>query len=50
MIKSNAFGVGVAAAVLTAHAPHAARSAAQAAAAKRRVAAATDASVDRSPT
>lgn len=50
---TNAFGVGVAAAVLaegrskaTSHAAHAAHAAVPAAAVKHRVAAATDASVD----
>ncbi len=45
MINGNAFGVGVAAAVLTAKTSHAARTAAPAAAGKHRVAATTDASV-----
>jgi hypothetical protein len=45
MINRNVFGVGVAAAVVTAHTPHAAHTAAPAAAGKHRVAPATDASV-----
>jgi hypothetical protein len=47
---TNAFGVGVAAAVLTAATSHAAHAAAPAAAVKHRVAAATDASVNRGHT
>ncbi|WP_231993818.1 hypothetical protein [Mycobacterium sp. 852002-50816_SCH5313054-b] len=43
---TNAFGVGVAAAVLIAATSHAAHAAVPAAAVKHRVAAATDASVD----
>jgi hypothetical protein len=45
--NSNAFGVGVAAAVPTAGTPHATHAAAPAATVKHRAAAATDASVDR---
>jgi hypothetical protein len=45
MINSNAFGAGVATAVLTAATPHAAHTAAPAATVKHRVAAATDVSV-----
>jgi hypothetical protein len=44
---NNTFGVGVAGAVLNARTSHAAHTAAPAAAVKHRVAAATDASVDR---
>jgi len=47
---TNAFGVGVAAAVETAATSHAAHAAAPAAAVKHRVAAATDASVNRGHT
>ena len=47
---NDAFGVGVADAVLTAGTSHAAHTAAPAAAVKHRVAAATDASVDRGHT
>jgi hypothetical protein len=53
MINTNGFGVGVAGAVLTAGTSHATRTAAAAktaAAGKHRVAAATDASVDRGHT
>jgi hypothetical protein len=51
MIDTNAFGVGVAAAVPTTGTSHATRNAAASAAAgKHRVAAATDASVDRGST
>ena len=45
MINSNAFGAGVATAMLTAATPHAAHTAAPAATVKHRVAAATAASV-----
>ncbi|HWS94804.1 MAG TPA: hypothetical protein VN306_20665 [Mycobacterium sp.] len=47
---TNALGAGVAAAVLTAGSFHAAHTAAPTAAVKHRVAAATDASVDRGHT
>jgi SpoU rRNA methylase family enzyme len=47
---TTAFGVGVAAAVLTAATSHAAHAAVPAAAVKHRVAAATDASVNRGHT
>jgi hypothetical protein len=47
---TNEFGVGVAAAVLTAATSHAAHAAVPAAAAKHRIAAATDASVNRGHT
>lgn len=50
MIDSNAFGVGVAGAVMTAATPPAAHAAVPAAAVKHRVAAATEASVDRGST
>jgi hypothetical protein len=50
MINSNASGLGAAGAVSTAGTPHTARTAAMAAAGKHRVAAATDASVDRGHT
>jgi hypothetical protein len=48
--NSIAFGVGVAAAVPTAGTPHATHAAAQVAAVKHRVAAATEASVNRGNT
>ncbi len=50
MMNMNTFGVSVAAAVWYPAARHATRTAIPAAAGKHRVAAATDSSVDRSPT